>query len=298
MVGRLLGRGGFSEVFKGYDCEEGRHVACKLHQLASHWPEERKRSYVRHAAREYSIMKAMRHPNIVALFDVIEIDDETFCTVLELCDEVDLDARLKQGGPLPEREARPIIAQIFAGLAYLSSGPRRVIHYDLKPGNILFDAAGRVKITDFGLSKVVEDSAASLELTSQGAGTYWYLPPECFETGAVPKISSKVDVWSAGVILFQMLYGRRPFGQENEIAVVLREETIVLRSGRALEFPPNKPAVSVECRAFIRRCLTYSQADRPDSLTAAEDPYLSYVRLPTRLLTPSKGDANKDAAAA
>jgi tousled-like kinase len=65
----------------------------------------------------------------------------------------------------------------------------------LKPGNVLFDAAGRVKITDFGLSKVVEDTCGSdgLELTSQGAGTYWYLPPECFETGRTPpKISSKV----------------------------------------------------------------------------------------------------------
>ena len=87
-----------------------------------------------------------------------------------------------------------IIAQIFSGLAYLSSAQRRVIHYDLKPGNVLFDAAGRVKITDFGLSKVMEDAGGSegLELTSQGAGTYWYLPPECFQTSCAPKISSKV----------------------------------------------------------------------------------------------------------
>jgi tousled-like kinase len=96
---------------------------------------------------------------------------------------------------VPEREARVIIAQIFAGLSYLSSAQRRVIHYDLKPGNVLFDAAGRVKITDFGLSKIMEESSGSdgLELTSQGAGTYWYLPPECFQTGRTPpKISSKV----------------------------------------------------------------------------------------------------------
>ena len=72
-------------------------------------------------------------------------------------------------GSLPEREARAIAAQVFSGLAYLASPPRRVIHYDLKPANILFDAAGRVKITDFGLSKVVEEGAtrAGTELTSQ-----------------------------------------------------------------------------------------------------------------------------------
>ncbi len=169
-------------------------------------------------AREYSILKRMTHESIVRLFDVFEIDNDSFCTVLEVCEGHDLDMHLKASahvachwllplpqaasraqdraqvhGTLPEREARVITAQIFSGLLYLSSGQRRVIHYDLKPGNILFDAFGRVKITDFGLSKVMDDDAGSegMELTSQGAGTYWYLPPECFETGSTPKISSK-----------------------------------------------------------------------------------------------------------
>jgi tousled-like kinase len=135
----------------------------------------------------------MAHNNIVRLFDVFEIDSDSFCTVLELCEGHDLDIHLKMHASLPEREARVVIAQVFAGLAYLSSGDRRVIHYDLKPANILFDVYGRVKITDFGLSKIMDDSvgASGIELTSQGAGTYWYLPPECFEPG-VPKISSKV----------------------------------------------------------------------------------------------------------
>ena len=71
-----------------------------------------------------------------------------------------------------------------------------------------------MKITDFGLSKIIENEhASSLELTSQGAGTYWYLPPECFQMPP-PPISSKVDVWSAGVILYQMLFGKRPFGDD------------------------------------------------------------------------------------
>ena len=104
----------------------------------------------------------------------------------------------------------------------MNSGSTTVIHYDLKPGNILFDAAGRVKITDFGLSKKRDmngvrtlSADTGMELTSQGAGTYWYLPPECFETGPTPpKISSKVDTWSCGVILYQMLFNRRPFGHD------------------------------------------------------------------------------------
>ena len=87
----------------------------------------------------------------------------------------DLDAVLKATPVLPEREARIIIVQIFQGLVYLNKRTQKIIHYDLKPGNVLFDDFGVAKVTDFGLSKIVEDDVGSqgMELTSQGAGTYW-----------------------------------------------------------------------------------------------------------------------------
>lgn len=87
----------------------------------------------------------------------------------------DLDAVLKSMPALPEREARAIIAQIFRGLVYLNRRSQKIIHYDLKPGNVLFDEVSVAKVTDFGLSKIVEDDVGSqgMELTSQGAGTYW-----------------------------------------------------------------------------------------------------------------------------
>jgi len=87
----------------------------------------------------------------------------------------DLDAVLKATPVLPEREARIIIVQIFRGLVYLNKKAQKIIHYDLKPGNVLFDEFGIAKVTDFGLSKIVEEDVGSqgMELTSQGAGTYW-----------------------------------------------------------------------------------------------------------------------------
>ncbi|OAY75595.1 Serine/threonine-protein kinase TOUSLED [Ananas comosus] len=273
----LLGKGGFSEVYKAFDLVEYRYVACKLHGLNAQWSEQKKQSYIRHAIREYNIHKTLVHPNIVRLWDIFEIDQNTFCTILEYCGGKDLDAVLKSTPILPEKEARIIIFQIFQGLVYLNKRPQKIIHYDLKPGNVLFDEVGVSKVTDFGLSKIVEDDVGSqgMELTSQGAGTYWYLPPECFDLSKTPLISSKVDVWSAGVILYQMLFGKRPFGHDQTQERILREDTII--NARKVDFPP-KPAVSSEAKELIRRCLTYNQAERPDVLTIAQDPYLSYSK--------------------
>ncbi|XP_045831715.1 serine/threonine-protein kinase TOUSLED-like [Trifolium pratense] len=273
----LLGKGGFSEVYKAFDLVEHRYVACKLHGLNAQWSEEKKQSYIRHALREYNIHKTLVHPHIVRLWDIFEIDTNTFCTVLEYCSGKDLDAVLKATPTLPEREAKVILSQIFHGLVYMNKRTLKIIHYDLKPGNVLFDELGIAKVTDFGLSKIVENDVGSqgMELTSQGAGTYWYLPPECFELSKTPLISSKVDVWSAGILFYQMLFGRRPFGHDQTQERILREDTII--KARKVEFP-SRPTISSEAKDFIRRCLTYNQAERPDVLTIAQDPYLTYTK--------------------
>lgn len=152
--------------------------------------------------------------------------------------------------------------------------------------NILFDEMGDVKITDFGLSKIIDETneGTSLELTSQGAGTYWYLPPECFAKGGggsdsssnvnittnegrgnshiPPRISSKVDVWSAGIIFFQMLYGYRPYG-EGKSQEHVWSENLIYRANQ-VEFPvdPKAPKVSEEAKELIRACLTRDQRYR------------------------------------
>ena len=86
----LLGKGGFSEVHKAYDLKEQRYTACKIHQLNKDWKDEKKANYIKHALREYNIHKSLEHPRIVKLYDVFEIDSNSFCTVLEYCDGHDL----------------------------------------------------------------------------------------------------------------------------------------------------------------------------------------------------------------
>jgi len=339
---QLLGKGGFSEVWKAFDLGPRlAYVAVKVHQLNDAWSDEKKNNYTKHATREYQIHRDLAHDNVVRLYDVFEIDLNAFATVLELCQGGDLDQRLKAEKCLAEADARPILLQMLAGLRYLNllpqepgaggggagggddsssqasqshagaashggggssssatsdtsssagvaatlarhsakanglAGRRAIIHYDLKPGNILFDSHGDAKITDFGLSKIVEDLAdgPDIELTSQGAGTYWYLPPECFMVGAkdAPRISSKVDVWSVGVIFYQMLYGKRPFGEGQTQEQLLHRSTMLKATN--VEFD-EKPKVSEHAKDFIRTCLTHRMGERPDVLGLCRHPYL------------------------
>ena len=253
-------------------------MAVKIHQLDPRWPDSKKENYTKHVSREYEIHRNVRHPRIVSLYDVFEIDQNSFATVLECCKGTDLDALLKSKHRLDEADARAILLQILSGMQYLSQpspeGTRQgIIHYDLKPGNILFDEFGDAKITDFGLSKIVDapDPAESMELTSQGAGTYWYLPPECFITNEKVRISNKVDVWSIGVIYYQMLYGQRPFGEGQSQDKLLTESTML--NAQHVHFP-NEPGVSEEGKAFIRQCLMYDQAFRPTIGQLCENPYI------------------------
>ncbi|KAL6474826.1 hypothetical protein MHYP_G00158660 [Metynnis hypsauchen] len=298
----LLGRGGFSEVYKAFDLTEQRYVAVKIHQLNKNWREEKKENYHKHACREYRIHKELDHPRIVKLYDYFSLDTDSFCTVLEYCEGNDLDFYLKQHKLMSEKEARSIVMQIVNALKYLNEIRPPIIHYDLKPGNILLvngTACGEIKITDFGLSKIMDDdsynSVDGMELTSQGAGTYWYLPPECFVVGKEPpKISNKVDVWSVGVIFYQSLYGRKPFGHNQSQQDILQENTIL--KATEVQFPA-KPVVSPEAKAFIRRCLAYRKEDRIDVLQLASDPFLmphirKSVSIPPPLPPPAPSTSN------
>src|SRR5262249_12347846 len=135
---------------------------------------------------------------------------------------------------IKEADARLIMMQLLSALRHLNEQAQPIIHYDLKPANILFHYADEscleIKVTDFGLSKIVPTRSGNgenngggggggglmdhgVELTSQGTGTYWYQPPECFDTSGngKPMISHKVDIWAAGVIFYQMLFGKKPF---------------------------------------------------------------------------------------
>lgn len=288
---KLLGKGGFSEVWQAFDLSEGRYVACKIHRVQADWSAQTRTHYIRHAERELSIMRQVHHPHVTELYDVFEYSSTMFVSVMEFSRGMDLDTYLKRYRTLKEADARLVLLQMVGALRYLASMECPIIHYDLKPANILLHSDDpsvlEIKLTDFGLSKIIHHSRGpsdnpSIELTSQGTGTYWYQPPECFVTSSTPLISNKVDVWSVGVMFYQMLYGRRPFA-EGQSQREIWQQKLILSTARTLTFP-DSPKVSDEAKDLITKCLAFNATERYDIFQLSQDQYLYRRKNKTKVL--------------
>jgi len=161
-------------------------------------------------------------------------------------------------------------------LHYLHTRPQPIIHYDLKPANILFHD-GEVKLSDFGLSKVMAGGAtgpsqAGIELTSYGSGTHGYLPPECYD-GDASRVCPKVDIFSAGVVHYMMLfYPQKPFfKQATQQQIMAMKPHTIRQETQQLDFPGK---ITADGQAFLKRALAPRREERPDAATLLSDPYV------------------------
>jgi len=214
-----LGAGGMGEVYLANDTELGRRVAIKF--LPAHY--SREPDAAKRFRREAKAAAALNHPNIITIHDVGTHDGRQYI-VMEHVDGETL-AKVIKRGDITLQRALEIASQIFDGLA--AAHDAGIIHRDVKPENVLIDRQGRVRILDFGLAKLHGASVITAEEST--VGTAAYMSPEQAR-GA--EVDARSDLFSAGVVLYEMVTGRRPFAGEHREAVVyaiLHEEPQPLR---------------------------------------------------------------------
>ncbi|BAM41769.1 protein kinase [Theileria orientalis strain Shintoku] len=259
----MLGKGGFAEVWEVFDPITLTVQAAKLHILSHDMDAVERGNVVMRVKNEIDIHKTCRtHPNIVNMKACFEMGDNMLATILELCDDGDLDHYIKLHGPVPEKLAITWTYQILQGLLYMKTLPEgRVHHCDLKPGNIL-NHRGNIKLADFGLSKMASHDAT--EVYWGGGGTIWYQPPECLmantRANAKVPLSDKIDIWAVGCILYEMLFNSRPFGtfcSKSSLSERVYQEAIL-----GVKFPQTYK-VSDDCKKLIRAFLAVDPNDRP-----------------------------------
>ena len=258
-----LGEGGMGEVYRARDTQLNRDVALKvLSDLVVSDPDRLARF-----RREAQVLASLNHPNIGQIYGV-----EDHALVLELVEGPTLaDVIAASPDGIPLHDALRIANQI--ALALETAHERGIIHRDLKPANIKVRDDGTVKVLDFGLAKALApDSSGASEIANSPTltaratqigmilGTAAYMSPEQARGKAVDR---RADVWAFGVVLFEMLTGRRAFAG-NEVSDVLAS---VLKDTVSLaDLPPDTPA---PIRRLLRRCLEKDRANRLDSMTTA-----------------------------
>ena len=193
----LLGRGGMGEVYHAEDLKLGLPVALKFLPEGTHREPARLERFL----NEVRTALKVTHPNVCRVYDVGEVDGQHFIS-MEYVDGEDLASLLRRIGRLPEDKGLQIARQLCAGLA--TAHDQGILHRDLKPANVMIDGRGQAKIADFGLAGLAE----SIEPHDVRAGTPVYMAPEQL---AGTEVTHRSDIYSLGLILFEVISGKRAF---------------------------------------------------------------------------------------
>jgi serine/threonine-protein kinase len=204
-----IGDGAFGRVYRGFDRRLARTVAVKV--IKPWWAEEE--AWVERFQREARLLASVSDPGIVQIFDIGHAEEGPYY-VAEFVEGESLAQRLRRG-PLPAGEARAVAEQLCHALA--SAHAQGVVHCDVKPANVLLTASGNVKVGDFGVARLAEGT--SQELSGTVAGTPRYMSPEQAR-GQPP--TPATDVYSAGIVLYEMLAGQPPFPHGSAVELGLR----------------------------------------------------------------------------
>jgi serine/threonine protein kinase/beta-lactam-binding protein with PASTA domain len=239
-----VGSGGMADVYLAEDQLLGRQVAVKL--LHHHFAEDQE--FVERFKREASSAAGLSHQNIVGIFDRGEWEG-TYYIAMEYVAGRSLKTLVREQGPLDPAQAIDIVIQILRAARFAHR--RGVIHRDLKPHNVIIDEEGRARVTDFGIARA---GASDMTLTGSIMGTAQYLSPEQAQGHVV---SGSSDLYSVGVILYELLTGVVPFDGETAVAIAFKQVSAQPR-------PPSEvnPSVPPALDAVVLRALAKDPAQR------------------------------------
>jgi serine/threonine protein kinase len=253
-----LGAGGMGTVFKARHRRMKRIVALKVlsREAAS------SRKFVQRFQREVETIARLSHPNIVMAFDADEGEAGPFL-VMEFVNGQDLTAEVAAGGPMRIADAVDRILQAARGLEYAHA--QGIVHRDIKPGNLLRDADGVVKVADLGLARLAESSAdqgdkSSLTTAGTVVGTVDYMSPEQADDSGT--IDHRADIYSLGCTLYYLLTGSPPYAAASVLAILLKHRDAPIPSLTAA-----RPDVPSEVESIFRRMLAKRPDERIQSMT-------------------------------
>jgi beta-lactam-binding protein with PASTA domain/predicted Ser/Thr protein kinase len=252
-IGETLGYGGMAEVHRGRDVRLGREVAVKVLRADL----ARDPSFQARFRREAQAAASLNHPAIVAVYDTGEEDvygNQPYI-VMEYVEGRTLRDVLKIEGRLMPRRAMEIVADVCAALDF--SHRNGIIHRDVKPGNVMITRTGAVKVMDFGIARAVADNAATVTQTAAVIGTAQYLSPE---QARGENVDARSDVYSTGVLLFELITGSPPFTGDSPVAVAYQHV-------RENPPPPStlNPDVPPELDAIVLKAMAKNPANRYQS---------------------------------
>jgi tRNA A-37 threonylcarbamoyl transferase component Bud32 len=248
----LVGSGGMSSVYRAHDRVLDRRVALKvLHpQLST------EREYVDRFLREARTVASLSHPNVVTVIDRGEHAGRQFI-VFEYIDGENLKRLIERGGPAPVERALELAIQIARGLS--AAHEKGLVHRDVKPQNVLLNGNGQAKVTDFGIARSI-DVKQGMTQTGTVLGTSDYIAPEQAQGR---RVDEQTDVYSLGVVLYELLTGEVPFAGENFVAVAMRHIN---------EPPPSvlerRPEVPLRVAEAVDRALAKEPGDRFPTMAA------------------------------
>ena len=246
IVGQV-GTGGMSDVYKAKDHTLGRYVAIKV--LKSEFSEDT--NFVSKFRTEAQSAAVLEHPNIVNIYDVGS-ENGIHYIVMEYVEGITLKTYIGKKGQLTYKEALSIAIQVGRGIQ--AAHAKNIVHRDIKPQNIIISTDGKVKVTDFGIARAVSENT----IHSDVMGSVHYASPEQARNGYV---SSRSDIYSLGIVMYEMVTGRVPFDGDSTVAVAIQHLQDEMD-------PPSKyaPNLPVSLEKIIQKCTQKSPDRRYDSM--------------------------------